>query len=35
MRHLMGAALLVDVHSYNVKKNERWMKGKERTGVGM
>jgi hypothetical protein len=30
----MGGALPVDAHSYIVKKNERWMKGKDLTGAG-
>ena len=32
---LMGGALSVDARSYIVKKNERWMKGKDLAGVGM
>jgi hypothetical protein len=35
MKHLMDGALLVDARLYNMKKNERWMKGKDWTGAGM
>jgi hypothetical protein len=31
----MGGALLADAHSYNMKKKERWMKGKDWAGAGM
>jgi hypothetical protein len=31
----MGGTLLVNARSYNVNKNERWMKGKDWTEAGM
>ena len=34
-KHLKNGALLVGARLYNMKKNERWMKGKDWTGAGM